>query len=132
MAIHVRALRTTIVAMGLGLAAPAFIPAGAAIAAQSERFDQGRDIVSRTQSDLQRAASFHRNSKKEQERYKNAQHHLSELDRHFTKGKFDKDTMDSAIEDIQNILDHNTLQSQDRDVLMQDVNQLRAIRSNHG
>jgi len=132
MAIHVKALRTTIVALGLGLAAPVFVPAGATIAAQSQKFDEARDTISRTQSDLQRAASFHRNSKKEQERYKNAQHHLSELDRHFAKGKFDKDTMDTAIEDIQNILDHNTLQSQDRDMLMQDINQLRSIRSNHG
>jgi len=132
MAIHMKALGTTIVALGLGLAAPVFVPAGATIAAQSQKFDGARDTISRTQSDLRRAATFRPNSKKEQERYKNAQEHLSELDRHFAKGKFDKDTMDTAIEDIQNILDHNTLQSQDRDMLMQDVNQLRAVRSNRG
>jgi hypothetical protein len=132
MAIHVKALRAAILALGLSLAAPAILPAGARIEAQSERFDHGRDTISRTQSDLRRAASFHPNSKKEQERFKNAQHHLSELDRHFVKGKFDKGTMDSAIEDIQNVLDHNTLQSQDRDALMQDINDLRALRSNRG
>ena len=131
MAIQLKALRTTIVALGLGLTAPALIPASAAAAAQSMRFDEARQTISRTQTDLERAASFHAN-KNDRERYKNAQQHLSKLDRHLAKGKFDKDTMDSAIEDIQNILDHNTLQSQDRDALMQDISQLRAIRSSRG
>ena len=131
MASHLKALRTAIVALGLGLTAPALIPAGAVAAAQSMKFDEARQTISRTQTDLERAASFHAN-KNDRERYKNAQQHLSKLDRHFAKGKFDKDTMDSAIEDIQNILDHNTLQSQDRDALMQDISQLRAIRSSRG
>lgn len=131
MAIHLKALRTTIVALGLGLTAPALIPAGAVAAAQSMKFDEARQTISRTQTDLERAASFHAN-KNDRDRYKNAQQHLSKLDRHFAKGKFDKETMDSAIKDIQNILDHNTLQSQDRDALMQDIAQLRAIRSSRG
>jgi hypothetical protein len=48
------------------------------------------------------------------------------------KGKFDKGTLDSAIEDIQNVLDHNVLQSQDRDMLMRDIKELREIRSDRG
>ena len=117
--------------LGLGMCAivPLVGPGTSIAFAQSTRFDDARQVVGRTQVDLDRAASFLRGNKKEQERLRNAQKHLSEVDRHMAKGKFDKDTLDSAIGDIQNVLDHNVLQSQDRDMLMRDVKELRAIRS---
>lgn len=117
--------------LGLGMYAiiPVIGPVGSAAFAQSPRFDDARQVVGRTQVDLDRAASFLRGNKKEQDRLRNAQKHLSEVDRHMAKGKFDKDTLDSAIGDIQSVLDHNVLQSQDRDVLIRDVTELRAIRS---
>jgi hypothetical protein len=120
--------------LGLGMCAivPVIGPAGSAAFAQSPRFDDARQVVGRTQVDLDRAASFLRGNKKEQDRLRNAQKHLSEVDRHMAKGKFDKDTLDSAIGDIQSVLDHNVLQSQDRDVLMRDVTELRGIRSERG
>ena len=100
--------------------------------AGSPRYDDARQVVGRTQVDLERAASFLRGNKKEQDRLRNAQKHLSDVDRHMAKGKFNKDTLNSAIGDIQNVLDHNVLQSQDRDMLMRDVRELRAIRSERG
>jgi hypothetical protein len=107
-------------------------PATSIAFAQSARYDEARQVVGRTQVDLDRAASFLKSNKKEQERLRNAQKHLSEVDRHMAKGKFDKGTLDSAIEDIQNVLDHNVLQSQDRDMLMRDIKELREIRSDRG
>ena len=124
--------RLTVLGLGTCAIIPVIGPAGTAAFAQSPRFDDARQVVGRTQVDLDRAASFLRGNKKEQDRLRNAQKHLSEVDRHMAKGKFDKDTLDSAIGDIQNVLDHNVLQSQDRDMLMRDVKELRTIRSDRG
>lgn len=123
-----------VAAVGLGMCAivPLVGPGTSIAFAQSAKFDEARQVVGRTQVDLDRAASFLKGNKKEQERLRNAQKHLSEVDRHMAKGKFDKGTLDSAIEDIQNVLDHNVLQSQDRDMLMRDIQELRAIRSDRG
>lgn len=122
-------IKITALAIGLGLGAPALAPAGAALSAQSVRYDDARQVISRTQTDMQRSVGFLENKHSDRDRLKNAQKHLSTLDRHFAKGKFDKETMDSAIGDIQSVLDHNVLHGQDRDALMQDVSDLRAIRS---
>ncbi|MBV9301416.1 MAG: hypothetical protein JOY62_18915 [Acidobacteriaceae bacterium] len=87
-------------------------------------------LVDRTQTDL-RAAADMEHGQKERERYHNAQRSLSTFDRHLSKGHFDKDKLDSAIGDVQNVLDHNTLQAASRDALLQDVNDLRAARARH-
>jgi hypothetical protein len=124
--------RMTVLGVGMCAIIPMVEPGVSAAFAQSPRFDDARQVVGRTQADLDRAASFLKGNKKERERIRNAQKHLSEVDRHMAKGKFDKDTLDSAIGDIQSVLDHNVLQSQDRDVLIRDVKELRAIRSARG
>lgn len=124
--------RMAVLGMGMCAIVPFVAPVTSVAFAQSVKYDDARQVIGRTQVDLDRAASFLKNNKKEQERLRNAQKHLSEMDRHLAKGKFDKDTLDSAIGDIQNVLDHNVLQSQDRDVLMRDIQQLRTIRSERG
>lgn len=90
-----------------------------------------RQLVDQTQNDLRSARELEHEKGKEQDRYRHAQKSLSTFDRHLTKGKFDKDTLDQAIEDIQNILDHNTLQSSSRDALLSDVQNLRMARKAH-
>ncbi len=117
-----------VLALGLTMGVPAFFPANSPAAAQSIKYDGARQVVNRTQSDLTRSTGL-LHDKKEQERFRNAQRTLSKFDRHLAKGKFDKDTLDSAIEDIQHVLDHNTLQGQDRDTLLEDIRQLRDIRA---
>jgi hypothetical protein len=131
MASGINMIRVIALAIGLGLSMPAFVPAGAAVSAQSMRYQDARQVVSRTQTDLARSVTFLEKKHSDRDRLRNAQKHLSTLDRHLAKGKFDKDTLNSAIGDIQSVLDHNVLQSQDRDALMQDVSDLRNIRSDH-
>jgi hypothetical protein len=87
-----------------------------------------RELVDRVQDDLQRAADFTRNNEKERERYHNAQHHLSEFDRKLRDGHFDKDKLDAAIDDVKNLVEHNTLESRDRDELARDLADLRVMR----
>lgn len=87
-----------------------------------------RDLIARVQDDLQRAADFTRNNEKERERYHNVQHRLSEFDRELSAGKFDKDKLDDAINDLKNVVKNNTLESRDRDALAADLSDLRTMR----
>lgn len=101
---------------------------GAGWMLQGADFDHARDLVSRVQSDLQRAADFTRNNAKERERYENVQHHLSEFDRDLRRDHFDKDKLDSAIDDLKNVVKNNTLEGHDRDALASDLSDLRTLR----
>ena len=119
---------------GLLTATAAAMAAGPAAYFQQYREPEGiRGLIDRTQSDLRAAEDVvdPKNSK-DRERYRNAQKNLSDLDRHFTKGKYDKGELDRSIGDIQSILDHNTLQASSRDALMRDVEDLRVARARFG
>ncbi len=60
------------------------------------------------------------------ERYRNTQHRASNLDRNLSRGKLHKGDLDRMIDDLKNVVEHNTLQSQDRDALVNDLRDLRA------
>lgn len=91
-----------------------------------------RQLVDKTQTDLRSSSELEHTGKgKQRDRYRNAQKSLSTFDRHLTKGKFKKGKLNKAIEDIQNVLDHNTLQASSRDALLSDVQNLRLARSAH-
>jgi hypothetical protein len=95
------------------------------------RYDAARDLVARTQEDLRRAADFTSVKKDERERIVNTQKHLSDFDRGLTRHKFDKDKLNDAIEDLKNVVEHNTLGGEDRDALTRDLGDLRAMRARH-
>jgi hypothetical protein len=101
---------------------------GADLLVYGQEHGNARDLVDRVQGDLQRAADFTRNNPKEQERYHNVQHHLSEFDRELRRGKFDKGKLDAAIDDLKNVVKNNTLESRDRDELATDLSDLRTLR----
>ena len=95
---------------------------------QGADFDHARDLVARVQDDLHRAADFTRNNEKERVRYDNVQHHLSEFDRDLSRDHFDKGKLDTAIDDLKNVVKNNTLESRDRDALAADLSDLRTLR----
>jgi hypothetical protein len=99
--------------------------------AQRGGFDDARAFVGRVQRDLQRAGEMTQNGK-ERERISNAQRHLSAYDKGLSQNKFDKGALDDSIRDVENVVQHNTLQPQDRDNLQADVNDLRVMREKHG
>ena len=90
-----------------------------------------RAVIDRTQVDLRRAEDFERGNGKQVSRYDNAQKHLSEFDRNFTRGHFDKGKLDNAIGDLKDVVDHNTLNPADRDALSADLRDLRVVRAEH-
>jgi hypothetical protein len=95
---------------------------------QAADYDHARDLVSRVQNDLQRAADFTRTNKKESERYENVQHHLSEFDRELRRDHFDKGKLNDAIDNLKDVVKNNTLESHDRDALATDLSDLRTLR----
>jgi hypothetical protein len=88
-----------------------------------------RHLVERTQEDLRVAADSGNSDHNQRQRYREAQKHISDFDRHLTKGHFDKDELDHVIADVQGVLDHNTLTGSSRNALLQDVTQLREVRA---
>lgn len=96
------------------------------------RYGTARGLVERVQRNLRRAEEFTPPADKEKERYHNAQHHLSEFDRKLSEGQFDKDKLDEAIDDVKNVVEHNTLEAEDRDKLTRDLGELRELRRTRG
>jgi len=93
------------------------------------QMNNARAVIDRTQNDLRRAEEFERQNHKEISRYVNAQKHLSDFDRDYVKGHFDKGKLDASINDLKNVVEHNTLNPQDRDALSADLRDLRFVRA---
>lgn len=103
---------------------------------QRPEYPDARNLIQHVQEDMRRAADFARGApnikkdRKQIERWDNAQHSMSNLDRNLSRGKFDKGELDKAIDDLKNVVDHNTLSSEDRDLLNRDLGDLRQFRAN--
>jgi hypothetical protein len=101
----------------------------ASLSIQAQRgFEKARSLVGRVQEHLHRAERRNRPEDKERERFQNAQHHLSDFDRGLSEGKFDKDRLDAAIDDVKNVVDGNRLAPESRDELTRDIEELRRLR----
>lgn len=118
----------TAVSVGLLFTTATILPV-TAFAQYAPGYDNLRSLVDRTQSDLKAAANQEPPGGKGEDRYRDAQKALSDLDRHLAKGHFDKDDMDHSIDKLKDVLDHNTLMASTRDLLMHDLEQLRTARA---
>ena len=92
------------------------------------RYEDARVLIQRVHDDLQRVRDLGDRNKKEKERVDNAMKHLSDFDRNLTRGDFNQGRLDSAIDDIKNVVKNNTLQPRDRDALTADMQDLREFR----
>ena len=108
------------------------VAAGSIAYSQDGRYGNARSLVAHVQNDLRRAEHFTPPNGKEKERYFNAQHHLSQFDRELARGRFDKDKLDQAIDDVKNVVENKTLSPRDRDVLSGDLRDLRELRRTRG
>jgi len=70
-------------------------------------------------------------SGKERERYDNALRHVSQFAARLQEGRFDKDKLDEAIGDVQNVIDNNRMGERPRRILLRDVSELRRLRENY-
>jgi hypothetical protein len=92
-------------------------------------WDRARTLVGASQRDLSQISEIATMSGKERERYDNALHHLSEFDQGLAHSRFDKGKLDDAIGDVDNVCKNNTLAPGERDVLLNDLRQLRDLRA---
>jgi hypothetical protein len=97
-----------------------------------DEFENLRAVVQRTQDDLGQVRSQGLRNEKERERIDNARKHLSDFDRNLSEDKFDEGRLDSAIDDVKNVLENNTLEARDRDALTKDLADLRRARELRG
>lgn len=109
----------------LGLFLAACVP----FAAAQRDLSRARGLVAQTHHDLRSISRRETYSGKERERYQNALRHLSDFDRALAKGHYDKDRLDTAIDDINNITKNNTLGPNERDALLADLRSLRDLRA---
>jgi hypothetical protein len=95
-------------------------------------YARAREMVGRVLRDLERAERSSGAEGRERERYQNAQRHLSQFDARLSQGDFDKDKLDVAIDDLKNVVEHNTLSPRARDNLADDLRDLRQLRAVRG
>ena len=103
-----------------------------AFAQMYPEYQDARNVVQRTEEDLHQVRKEGARNQKERERVDNARKHLSDFDRNLSNNKFDKGLLDSAIDDVKNVVEHDTLEARDRDALTADLNDLRRIRELRG
>jgi hypothetical protein len=90
-----------------------------------------RGLIDRTQTDLHHAADFELHAHKQIDRYQSAETHLSDFDRDYTRGHFDKGKLNSSIDAVKDVVDHNTLSPDLRDSLETDLRDLRMVKAAH-
>jgi len=100
--------------------------------AAAQQYEAARNLVQRVQDDLQRVRKLDPPKEKERERLDKALKRLSDFDRDLNKNKFDKGRLDSAIDEIKDVVENNTLDSRDRDALNADLSDLRRLRDTRG
>ncbi len=96
--------------------------------AQGDEYDAARNMIQHVQDDLHTIQPAGPHQGKDRERIQDALKHLSDLDRHLTRDKFSKGAIDDAIGNVQGILNHNTLETRERDMLNADIHVLRELK----
>jgi hypothetical protein len=61
-------------------------------------------------------------------RYENAQKHLADFDQGLSRRQFDKGRLDTAIDDVKNVVDGNPLSPDAKQELSRDLAELRDLR----
>jgi hypothetical protein len=95
-------------------------------------YARARALVGRVLHDLERAQRMAPVAGRQRERYENAQRHLSQFDDRLSRGDFDKDKLDEAIDDVKNVVKNNVLPPRARNDLRDDLEQLRGMRAARG
>lgn len=132
MAVTGVALGLALTAVGPAVAAPYFQPPYQY--GQAPYGEQGpvqlQNLIARTQADVRGALAYATNGK-QRDRARDAERHLSDFDKRLTEGRWNHHDLHDAIESVQHVLEHNTLNAVDRQNLRRDVEELRIVRDRH-
>jgi len=86
-----------------------------------------RALFDHVRIDLDRAAAYPA-SRSDRKRFDDARRDLFDFQSRFDQGLFDKHTLGHAIDRLQSVFSHNSLDPRDRDILAEDLRQLRDYR----
>jgi hypothetical protein len=88
-----------------------------------------RSMLDRVRMDLDRAANYPFSSHGDRKRFDEARRGLIDFEARFDRGVYDKHDLDRAIERVQNVATHNSLDPRDRGALDEDLRRMRDFRS---
>jgi hypothetical protein len=111
-----------------------FLLFSAMLAAQPYQPYQDRSLFNRVRADLDRASNYPYASRSDRKRFDEARRDLFDFEARFDQGRYEKRELDHAIERIQNVVSHNSLDPRDRGALDEDLRRMRdyrAYRDNH-
>lgn len=118
------------------LSANAQYPDGRRGGYESNWQDRGRgyggNVIERVLRDVDRAASYRDAARHEREHFDQARKNLTRFQDNWSRGKFDKDRLDGAIDDLHRLSGSDHLSRRDRDVLARDMEALRDFRESGG
>jgi hypothetical protein len=90
---------------------------------------QDRALFDRARMDLDRAANYPYASRSDRKRFDDARRELFDFSSRFDSGRYDKHELDRAIDRVQNVVSHNSLDGRDRGALDEDLRRMRDYRS---
>jgi hypothetical protein len=91
--------------------------------------NQDRFLFNRVRADLDRAANYTYASRSDRKRFDDAKRDLFDFESRFDQGRYEKRELDHAIDRIQNVVSHNSLDPRDRGALDEDLRKMRDYRS---
>ncbi len=100
--------------------------------AQDGAYPDARQLVQRVQEDLRHIMQEDARNHKQEDHVEGALKHLSDFDKGLANNRFDKDRLDAAIDHMKKVLDDNTIEARDRDMLTADIEDLRPLRVDRG
>jgi succinate dehydrogenase/fumarate reductase flavoprotein subunit len=100
--------------------------------AQGGAYPDARQLVQHVQEDLRRIMQEDARNHKQADHCEDALKHLSDLDKGLANNRFDKDRLDAAVDHMKKVLDDNTIEARDRDMLTTDIEDLRHLRVDRG
>jgi hypothetical protein len=95
-------------------------------------YGYGNGVVGRALSDLDRAASTRYADNHERKHFDQARKDLLRFQENSSRGKFDRDRLDGAIEHLSHLAGSDRVHPRDRQMLARDANELRSLRSSGG
>jgi hypothetical protein len=110
---------------------------GGAITASAQQyydrsgFPQGQDrsLFNHVRGDLDRAASYSYASRSDRKRFDEARRDLFDFSSRLDQGRYEKRELDHAIDRLQNVVSHNSLDPRDRGALDDDLRRMRDFRA---
>lgn len=90
---------------------------------------QDRVLFNRVRTDLDRAASYPYASRSDRKRFDDARRDLFDFESRLDQGRYEKKELDHAIDRIQNVVSHNSLDPRDRGALDEDLRHMRDYRA---